>query len=142
LFEELLHALLVFGLVRVDLGVDPLKIRLRDNSRGAMSRARNKEHIKAILLDESVHVNPSKRLAGIRSPMTQEPSFEMLQFERFGKKRIFTKVQHAQAKVHASTEVSIHLPNLLGIKRLSLHRRASFSISRDTLLARIWCHAV
>ena len=107
-----------------------------------MSGAGNKEHIKIILFDQAVHVNPSERLASIRSPMTQESSFEMLQFERFLEQWIFTEVEHAQAKVHASAEICIHLPNLLGIKRLSLHCRASFSVSGDTLLARIGCHAV
>jgi hypothetical protein len=59
----------------------------------------------------------------------------MLQLKGFLEQWVFTEVEHAQAKVHASPEICIHLANLLSIKRLALQCRASLSVSGNALLA-------
>ena len=65
LLEELLHSLRILSLIWVDFRVDTFKVRLRNDTGGAVSRTRNEKYIQVVFLDETVHVNPSERLASI-----------------------------------------------------------------------------
>ena len=61
-----------------------------------MSGTGNEKNIEVVLLDETIHVHPSEGLPGIGTPMTQEPSFEMLQLKRFCEEWVVAKIKHAQ----------------------------------------------
>jgi hypothetical protein len=53
--------------------------------------------------------------------MTEETSFEMFDFEGLFEKGVFAEVEHAKAKVHACSKVSIHLANVLSTEGFALN---------------------
>jgi hypothetical protein len=53
----------VESLVGVDLRIDTLKVRLREDSRSTMSRARDEESVKIVLFDQTVKVHICEDLA-------------------------------------------------------------------------------
>ena len=54
LFEELTQAIDILTLLQIDLGVGALKVRLAKNTRCAVPRAGQKDHVEVILLDQAV----------------------------------------------------------------------------------------
>jgi hypothetical protein len=46
-------------------------------------------------------MHPSENLTGVRSPMAQQSSFEMLFLEGLLEKGVFTEIQHAKAEIQA-----------------------------------------
>lgn len=73
--EEALHTLFILGLVRVHFGIDPFEVGIRDDCRGAMTRARDEEGIEVVFLDQAIEVNVGEALTGVRTPMTQQSGF-------------------------------------------------------------------
>src|SRR5208282_6675248 len=73
LLEEALHTGEIFTLVRVDFGVGSFKIRIRQDGRRAVPRTRDEDRIQVILLYQSVKMNVGEALAGVRTPMAEQP---------------------------------------------------------------------
>src|SRR5262245_52254585 len=88
LLEETLHPRHILTLVRVDLGVSSLKVSLRQYRRRSVTWARDVNGIQIIFVDESIKVNVSEALAGVRTPVTQQPRFQMLQPEWLSEKGV------------------------------------------------------
>jgi hypothetical protein len=78
-------------------------------------------------------MNPSERLASVRTPVTEETMLQMFTLERLLKQRVVSKIQHAETEVKTCPEVGVHLTNLLRGQAFALDGRASFSIGRDAL---------
>ena len=77
------------------------------------------DHIQVIFFDETIQVYPGKCLAGIRTPVTEQPLFDVIRLQRLFQQWILYQVQHANAKVIAGTPVGIHLAQSFCRKRLS-----------------------
>ncbi|KAG9954467.1 D-xylulose 5-phosphate/D-fructose 6-phosphate phosphoketolase, partial [Aureobasidium melanogenum] len=113
LLEEALHAIGILRLVGVNLRVDTLEVTVGNDSRSTVSRTRNKESIKVVLLDQTVHVNVCEGLTSVRAPVSKETRLDVLNLERFLEKRVLSEVKHTQAQVHAGMEVAIDLVDLI-----------------------------
>src|SRR5689334_18129085 len=71
LSEQALHPLLVGGDVRINLAVSALEVGVCDQTRPAMARAGNVDHVEVMLLDDPVEVDVNEIQAGRRPPMPQ-----------------------------------------------------------------------
>ena len=78
LLKEALHSRHVFTLVGVDLGVCPLKVGLRQDSRSSMSGAGDEDRVQVVLVDHPVEVGVGEALAGVRSSVAQQPRLRVL----------------------------------------------------------------
>src|SRR5208282_2794727 len=73
LLEEALHPGDILALVGVNLGVGSFKVRIRQDGRRAVPRTRDEDRIQVILLYQSVKMNVGEALAGVRTPMAEQP---------------------------------------------------------------------
>lgn len=69
-----------------------------------MSRPRDKQSVKVVLLDQTVEVHICEDLAGGRAKVTKQSKLEVLRLERFSKKRVLLEVNHTQGEVATSLE--------------------------------------
>jgi len=53
-------------------------------------------------------VNPNECLPGIRTPMPQQPIFEVLRPQRLLEQRVIMKVNHSRTKVVTSPPICVH----------------------------------
>ena len=79
LLEEALHPGEVFALVRVNLGIRALEIRLGEDCRRPMPGATDIDGVQIILVDQPIEVDIGKGLAGVRAPMTKQSRLYVLQ---------------------------------------------------------------
>ena len=82
LLEEALQSRCVFALFRIDLGICPLEIRLGQHCRRPVPGATDIDRVEIVFVDQPVEVDVGKGLAGIRTPMAQQPRLYMLQGQR------------------------------------------------------------
>ena len=92
-----------------------------------MARARNEENIEILLFDQSIHGNIGEDLAGVGSPVTEQPRFEMLDFKRIFKQRVVFEVEHAEAEIETGAHVVIGDFQFFVAEGLVLDRRAGFA---------------
>jgi hypothetical protein len=81
--EQPLHPFCIRRDVRVDLAVGPLQVGVGDQTRPAVPRTGDVDHIEIVLLDESVQVDVEEVQARRRPPVAQKPRLDMLLAERF-----------------------------------------------------------
>ena len=83
LIEQLFHAFFVLLNARIELRVRTFKISVRHHAGTAMSRAANVNNIEIVLLDQAVEVHIDKVQSRRRAPVTEQPRFHVLRFQRF-----------------------------------------------------------
>ena len=81
LLEEALHPGTVFALVRIDLGIGPLEIRLGQDRRSPVPGAAEIDRVQVVLLDQPVEVDVGEALAGVRAPVTEQPRLDVLELK-------------------------------------------------------------
>jgi len=131
LLEEPPHSRGVLALVRIDLRVRPLQVRLRQNSRRAMPGARDEDRIQIVFVDQPIEVRIGERLAGVRPPMTEQPRLGVRELQRFSEQRIVLEVEHSQAEVQTRSPVCVHPSQLVRFERSSLDGRTRRAVCRD-----------
>jgi hypothetical protein len=109
LLEELLHAIGVLALVRIDLGVCALEIRRSEHSRGAMSRARDEHHVEVVSQNQPIQMHPDKRQRRAGAPVAEQPVFHVFCRQRFAEQGVVFEIDHPHRKVVAGTPVGVHL---------------------------------
>src|SRR6202043_4025561 len=82
LFEQPLHAACVLRYVRVDLAVGPFEPGIGDDSRPAMTRAGDVDHVAAARLDDPVEMDVDKVQPRCRPPMAEQARLDVREFER------------------------------------------------------------
>src|ERR1019366_6942910 len=126
LSEELVQSVDIQTLFWIDFRIRTLKISRTKHARRAVSRPGEKDHIEVELLDQPVQMNVDKRQARTRSPVPQQAILDVLWLERLGQQWILLQVDHAQAKVIASSPVSFCFTQLLGAERRSRNSGTSW----------------
>ena len=115
--EKLQHASLVTTLVRINLRVMTFQIAVGQSCRRAVTWPGNIDHVQVVLLDQTVQVNPHQGLAGIRTPVPEQPVLDVFALERLAKQRIRPKINHSRRQVIASPPIGIHFSKLIGRER-------------------------
>src|SRR5215469_7059060 len=82
LLEEGMHALLVFALVGVNLGVRAFQIYRGENARSSMTGSCKKDHIQVVLFDEAIEMNVDERQTRTRSPVAKKTVLDVLRLQR------------------------------------------------------------
>src|SRR5262249_60255474 len=82
LLKEALHPCHIFTLVRVNLRVGPLEVRLRQDSWRTVPRPGDENGIQIVLVDQPVEVDIRQGLAGIRTPVAYQSCLDVLQLQR------------------------------------------------------------
>src|SRR5215468_3191650 len=93
LLEETLHSRQIFAHRRVDFRICSFQVGVGQNSRRSVTRSREENRIQVILVDQPVEVDVGEGLAGVRAPMTQQSSLDMLSLQRLAQQRVFLKVE-------------------------------------------------
>src|SRR5579872_2281947 len=120
LLEELVQALGVLALIRVDLGISSFEIRVSESRWGAMSRARDVNHVQIVFFDEAVQMDPDETLTRIGSPMPDQTLLKVFELQGLSQQRVFAQIQHAKRKIIACAPIGIDLAKLIGRERYFL----------------------
>src|SRR5215469_3677631 len=99
LLEEFFQSLHILALLGINLRIGALQIRWPQHSWCSMTRARQKNHVEVILLDQPVHVHVDERQSRARSPMSKQTILDVLRVQRLRQQRILEQINHAQAEV-------------------------------------------
>src|SRR5262245_49081341 len=83
LFEEVQQSVFILAFIRVDFRISAFQVYGADDTRGAMSGSRHKNHVKIMFLYDPVQVRIDERQGGARSPMAEQAVLDMLRLERF-----------------------------------------------------------
>ena len=94
--EEFEHARFVAALVRINLRVVAFEIAVGERGGRTVTGAGDVDDIQVVLLDEAVQVDPNEGLAGIGSPVAEQPILDVLWLQRFAQKRVRAKIDHAR----------------------------------------------
>ncbi len=78
LLEQLLHALLVLGDVRVDLAVGPFELGVGHDARPAMAGADDVDHVQVAFFDDPVQVDIDEVQSRRRAPVAEQPRLDVL----------------------------------------------------------------
>ena len=70
----------------------------------------HEDHVQVIFLDQAVQVDVDESQAGARSPVTQQPVFDVLRLERLLEERVALQVNHAQSEIVAGPPVRLGFP--------------------------------
>src|ERR1700733_9842459 len=104
--EEFPQPLRILAFFRIHLRVGSFEVGRTENARSAMARARQKDHVQVVFLDE-------------------------LRPQRLRQQNIVEQINHAQAEVIAGTPVDIRIAQLLGAKRFSGDGRSGFTVGSE-----------
>ena len=88
LLEQPSQPVRIFGDVAVDFGVGALQIDVGDQGGRAMARSGDKNDVQIVFFDQPVEVNVNEAHARIGAPMTEQPTLDVLDLQRFTKQRI------------------------------------------------------
>jgi len=116
--KELSQSVFVLPDIGIKLRVGAFQIGIGYDSRPAMAWSGDVDHIQAVFLDDPVEMNVDEIEPGSRTPMTQKPGFDMLNFQRFTKQWIPQEVDLSDGKIIGGTPVGINLPYVIRGKRL------------------------
>jgi hypothetical protein len=95
LLEEFLHALDVFALVGIDLGVRAFEVRGPEHAGRAMTRPGDEDHVEVVTLDDAIQVRPHERQRWACSPVAEEPLLDVFRLQGHLQQRIVLHVDHA-----------------------------------------------
>ena len=73
-----------------------------------MPRTTNVNHVQIVLFDHASEVRIDKVQPGSGSPVTQQPGFDVFEFQRLFEERIIVEVNLSHRQVVGRTPVSIH----------------------------------
>jgi hypothetical protein len=108
LFEQTLHAAFVGRDVRIDLTVGSLEVGIRNQSRTAMPRTGDVNHVEVVFVDHPVQVDIDEIQTRRGSPMTQESRLDVVFSERLLEQRIVVEIDLADREVIGGSPVRIH----------------------------------
>src|ERR1700751_4775786 len=97
LLEELPESRCVFAFVAVDLRIRAFKINRSEDARSAAPGSGKKYCVDIIFLDDPVQMNVNKRQPRRGAPVSEQPIFDVLRFQRFPQQRVVLKVDHPKA---------------------------------------------
>ena len=103
------QTLLASGDRRVELAISAFQIRVRHQTRSAVARPGDVDHIEVSLLDSPVEMDVDEVEAGGGAPMAEQPGLDMLQFERLSKQGIREQVDLSHRQVVGRTPVRVQL---------------------------------
>ena len=108
LLEKLLHTLCIAGDVWVNFGVRAFKVGVGHHEVSSVAGAGDVDHIKIILLDNSVEVNVDKVLSGNSTPVTYYLFLDVVSGEGFAEQGVIQQVKLTCGKVVCSAPVGVH----------------------------------
>jgi hypothetical protein len=82
LLKEIAKTGSVFALVRIYFGIRPLEVHGAEYPRSTVSRTREVDHAKVILLDQPVEVDIDECQSWTGSPVSEQPILDMFRLER------------------------------------------------------------
>ena len=106
--EKPLDSVLVLFNVRIDLGVRPLKIRVRHQSRPAMPRPNQVNHVQVAFTDQPVPVDIQKIEPRCCAPVAQQPRLYVVQRQRAFQQRVVFQINLAHREVIGRAPVGVH----------------------------------
>src|SRR6478672_3735561 len=103
------------SIVRIDLAVGRFEVSVRDQAGTTMPGAGDVDHVEVVLLDDPVQVHIDEIQTWRRSPVAEEPWFNVLLCERLLEQRIVVEIDLADREVVGRPPVRIHqCPLLIG----------------------------
>ena len=117
LLEKLFHP---FGVLRdagVKLAVAALEIGIRHQTRTAVTGAGNVDHVQVMFLDQAVEMNVDEIQARCRTPMPEQPRFDVLGFEWLPEQRIVVEIDLPDRQVVGRPPVGVHSAQLFRRER-------------------------
>jgi hypothetical protein len=115
LFEEHLHALDVFALVRIHLRGNALQIGRAEHARSAMAGAGHEDHVEVVAFDHTVQMRPYERQRRTRAPVPEQALLDVTNFQRLLQQRVVDQIDHADRKVVARAPPRIDQPDFVGL---------------------------
>ena len=115
---------------RIVLGVRAFQVAVRHDTRPAMARAHDVDHVQVVVLDEPVQVNVEQVQTRCRAPMAQQARLDVGERESPLQQRVVLQVDLPDRQVIRRTPVSVHLVQGVerhGIGHGDLRRSASFT---------------
>jgi len=109
LAEEAPQAHGVLRHVRIDLGVGPFQIDVRDDRGAAVSRAGQVDHVGIRVLDQAVQVHVDEAEARRGSPVSQQPGFDVFRPQRLAQQRILLQIDLANRQIISGAPVAVHV---------------------------------
>ncbi len=109
LLEQFPHPRLVFGDVRIDLAVCPLKVDVAHDRGAAVARPRDVDHVQVVLCDHSIQVNVNEVLPGRGTPVAQQSRLDVFELQGLAQERVVVQVDLADRDIVGGTPVGIHL---------------------------------
>src|ERR1700722_20212099 len=80
--EEFLKPLRILAFFRIHLRVGSFEVSRTENSRSAMPRAGEEDHVQIVFLDKPVQMNVDERQSRARAPMSQQPILDVFRSQR------------------------------------------------------------
>ena len=99
LTEEAAQARRVLRHIRVDLGVGPFQVDVRDDRGAAMTRAGQVDHVGVGVLDQAVQVHVDEAESGRGPPVAQQPRLDVLRPQRLAQQGVLLQVDLADRQV-------------------------------------------
>ena len=109
LAEEALQARGVLRHVRIDLGVGPFQVDVRDDRGAAVSRAGQVDHVGIRVLDQAVQMHVDEAEARRSSPVSQQPGFDVFRPQRLAQQRILLQIDLANRQIISGAPVAVHV---------------------------------
>ena len=105
--EQALHPRLVGGDVRVDLAVGALEIGVRHQSRSAVTRTGDIDHVEVVLLDDAVQVGIEEVQAGRGAPVAEQPRLDVFLGQGLLQQRIVVEIDLPDGQVVGGAPVRV-----------------------------------
>src|SRR5215469_14823308 len=108
LSEQALHTLFIKRNIWIDLAIGPLEVSVRDQTGTAVPGAGDVNHVEVVLLYHPVQVNVEEVQAGCRSPVAEEPWFDVFFCEGLLEQWVVIEIDLADRQVVGSPPVAVH----------------------------------
>ncbi len=99
LLEQPLHAGLVAGHVRVDLGVGAVQPGRRDRAGTTVTRSHHVHHVQVTVQDDAVEVGVDEVQARCRAPVAEQPRLHVLRCQALAEQRVAHQVDLSHGQV-------------------------------------------
>src|SRR5262249_29044109 len=105
--EQLLHPLFVLRNIRIDLAINSLKVSVGHQTRSAVARPGDVDHVEIVFLYHSVQMSIDKIETWRGSPVSQQPGFDMLFGQGLLEERVIIKINLPDREIVRCAPVSI-----------------------------------
>ena len=119
--EELAQPGLIGADVWIDLAVSALEISVGHDSRAAVPRAGDINHVEVVFLDDPVQMHVNEVLPGGRTPMAQQHMLHVREYQRPLQQRIVVEINLADRQIVGGAPVRIHLVEQFRRERVGFH---------------------